>query len=304
MVRRLFLSRKARRLLAVLCLTATLVCASFAGQVWATEGEGETPQFNTKNNLINENTDITPIAPSQSDIDISVKDGVFSLEWDPLCEYGTTLYVPHLTRDFTMSGKVSISDVDVNVWNGVRFIIGFESEPFYNIVNVCVNGDIQLSARDEAEGWHVFKTVAGAGPKLTAGTEFTFQLDRNDLHVTLLIDGKVVMEGDIEKEYDWFMEGEDNNIGLYSSNCTFTVTDLAVYDDNAVLPTPTPTAPPATETPGVTPTVTPTKAPTASPGSSEDAGDNTTLIVILVVCVVVVAAIVVAAILVGKKKKK
>ncbi len=294
--------KRSGKWLVAFSLAATMVCTSFVGQIWAT-GEENTPTYNTQNNLLMDNADYWTQNAGYSDYFYRDDDGNFIMEWNQESEYGGLIEVPYLTKDFTISGKITMGELKGQDWNGPRFIVGYEDDLHFNIINFCKNGDVEVATRDPDAGWISEKKV-NAGPKLAEGTEFNFKIDRNDHHVTVVIDDKVVLECDIPEANDFLIDGMDNNIGMYSSDCTFTVSNFVVYDDNAVIPTPTPeiTQKPATPTPGKSPTKAP--AATATNAPSDKDGGNGWLIPTIIGAVVLVAVVVVVIVVVNKKKKQ
>lgn len=289
--------KKVGKWLIALSLVTVMLCGSLT--VFAEE-----PTYNTQNNLVSDNADYWTMNTMYMDYFNRAEDGTFEVDWEEGSEWGGLIEVPYLTRDFTLSGEVTIVEGKAQVWNGPRFIVGHQNETHYNIVNFCWDGSVEVSSRDPEAGWVTHKKEA-VGIALAAGTTFTFKIDRNDQHITVVLNDSVVMELDIPEEYDYLDETMDNNIGMYSSDTTFTVKNFAVYDDNAVLPTPTP-APTPTPEPTEAP-ATPTKAPaTKAPAPSdateeEDDGGNAWLVPAIVAAAVVVVAVVV--VVVVKKKK-
>lgn len=245
-------------------------------------------------NLINESTYI------QQEEDASYENGVLSiLNVDK--EYLVNFSVPGLTDTYTWEGDVKITEINDEVgYSGVRFCIGYD-EDTGNYVNLLLTRTMGISANQRgsspADDLHPLTPI---NMTLKKNMTFHFEIIRDGAHLIMKIDGNKVMDYTFPDEYNVFTEGSELNLGFNPCMCTFEVTNLAVYDEDAVVPTPTPTP---QETVKPTATTEPTPKATATPELIIDLAPKNPTVIIVAVAAAVMVVVTIVVILIKSKRK-
>lgn len=181
-----------------------------------------------KVNLINESTTIHSASPHSN---ASFEDGVFK-ELNPVGSHLSLLKIPGLINQYSWSGDVKILEYGNDSGaSGVRFCIGYNGD---NYLNLILTRKVGVSAEKLGTGAEldVYRlTKDGFDRELNPGTEFHFEIKKQGNYVRLLVDGEVVMDTAFADRYDFFTPGNDRNIGFNSSNCSFEVRNIKVYNE-------------------------------------------------------------------------
>lgn len=172
------------------------------------------------------------------------------------------LEIPGLTKNFTLKGTVTLKDLGAQDYNGISLSLGNDGTNYTNIKLTRSWGTrYELNKVDKLSD----KYTAGYTPLLDDGRTFTFALKRAGQSVTLSIDGIQYVSFELPEDLDCFDADCKTNLGFISNDCSYEVTDIKVYCDDLVAPSPSPSpsatasaTPSATETGAATATASPT----------------------------------------------
>lgn len=234
--------------------------------------------------------------------------GVFTNSEEGTSTGYETFLLPNLTKNYTFSGHFKIVDIGGQPYNGVRIIIGSQLDGMCKLVITK-----EWGIRFEFKGDNLNDKLWDPGLRLSAGTEFDFEVIRVGESVTMKIDGAEIGTIEIDEELDMFDEESSYNLGFESSDTWFEISNISVICEEAeskITPAPEETATPsasasatATVTEKVTEVPTAVKTPAAEKDNNDKDGVNPVIIAVCAIAVILVIAV--AIILVkGKKTEK
>lgn len=165
-----------------------------------------------------------------------IEDGILKAPMDAN-EYLMLFRSPGVTNDFVFTGSVNLKFIGAQDWTGIRFVVGYKDVTHFTMVRIEKGGQISFLARDPDAGW-VGGSDIGEGTMiepypLSNNIDFNYKVEKSGHHVKFFIDDVKLFEGDIDPAFDYFTDGNADNVGIFNSKVTINVTEISISNSTS-----------------------------------------------------------------------